>query len=132
MIASIRSALDAKMATLWQGDFAWEFVVYAPVLGKPYVSVRLSGYDANPLGIGPDTPTWHNGVYQASVVWPMTDGASGALVARTIRDGFKRGTTLTVEGHSLIVMRSAIRPPLNEGDWSRTPVIIEWNVEEFP
>lgn len=127
-IVSIRAALESKLNGISPAlATAWENAPYTPITGTAYQRVWL-------LVAEPSNPTFgddyyrEQGILQVTLYYPLQTG-SGTAAARAdlIRTTFKRGTSMTSGGNTVIVYRTPeISNGRVEGDRWALPVRIRW------
>jgi hypothetical protein len=127
-IVNIRAALESKLNNMENSlPTAWENAPYTPITGTAYQRVWL-------LVAEPGNPTFgddyyrEQGILQVTLYYPLQTG-SGTAAARAdlIRSTFKRGTSMTSGGNTVIVYRTPeISNGRVEGDRWALPVRIRW------
>ena len=128
-IISIRAALETKLNTITPAlSTAWENVPFTPVAGTPYQRVYLmTATPANPT-MG-DGYYREQGIFQVSLFYPLQTGTlTAATRANLIQTTFKRGTSMTAGGITVIVGNT---PEISQGrvdgdDRFHIPVKIQW------
>lgn len=135
MYANIAQALSDYFETaVGQGiDIAWEGVLYQPQVGRPYYSPALSGYNRVAQGPGADTVFEETGTYTIVVFSPAGTGRAAIdETASKVVAMFPRGTTLALSGQSaLTIVQAAASPLMEEGEWLKIAVIVQWQTTEF-
>lgn len=122
---AVRKALESRLAAMTPAiDTAWQNRKFEPVPGQAYQEPVLM------LGT-PENPAYGEyyrevGVFQVALMYPQGKGPADADArAAAIRDWFKRGTTITVDGIDVVVQRTpAIAAGYADGDRWRVPVSI--------
>jgi len=108
---------------------AYPLVVFAPVVGTPYVDARML------LRAAPEHPALdfgssdlHKGVFQIDAVVPDGGGEPvGLRLAALIAERFAIGTALTAGAYKLRVMTVPnIAPAVKDAPWVRFPVSVSY------
>nr|WP_295383550.1 DUF4128 domain-containing protein [Pseudoxanthomonas sp.] len=133
----IREALETRLNT-WAAaqspavPVAWQNVAYTPTTGTRYVRASLlSGETQNPI-----YGALHRrliGMLQVDIVAPTGTGmAASEALAESLCTEFKRGTTLTQDGLTVVMDFSpSIGPAMIEGGWVMLPVSIRYRADDF-
>lgn len=133
-IAAIRSALETHLAALTPAlATAYENGKFNPPAATvPYQRVYL-------LPGTPENPTLGDGYYrqigifQISLIYPLKAGPGAAAArAELLRTHFKRGTSMTFGGATVIVRRTpGIAAGFPDNDRYVVPVTIDWYSHTF-
>ena len=108
----VRKAFEKRLATMTPAlDTAYENANYTPVTGTAYQSAFL-------LPAQPENDTLGNGYYrevgifQIGIFYPLNTGPAAAEArAELIRSHFRRGTSMTEDGQTVLVVRTPQRTP---------------------
>lgn len=133
----IRTALEARLST-WAAaqtpavPVAWQNALYTPTTGSRYVRAYLLSGDAQ----NPIFGAQHRrlvGLLQVDVVAPTGTGmAASEALAESLCTEFKRGTTLTQDGLTVVMDASpSIGSALIEEGWVVLPVSIRYRADDF-
>lgn len=133
----IREALESRLNT-WAAaqspavPVAWQNKDYTPTIGVRYVRAYLLSGDAQ----NPIFGAQHRrlvGLMQVDVVAPTGTGmAASEALAESLCAQFKRGTTLTQDGLTVVMDASpSIGPTLIEEGWVVLPVSIRYRADDF-
>lgn len=128
-VNNIRAAFEKRIAALsGVPEIDYENVTYKPVIGTPYLRVRLIPANNLPAGVGVDAPNRSEGIFTIDIFRPTNDGSQSAgTLAQSIIDQFARGSTLTESGTSVKIKNTEIRSaPIESGDWYLTPITVNW------
>lgn len=125
MINDITEAFGGHLSGAWTGEVAWPGQPYIPKADTPYVAVRMAAQTRRAVGVGADVPRGWNGSWQAVVAVPSNVGVQAANdIAWAIARHYRRDTSFSIP--SLHVTNADPRPPYQDGDFIRVPVLIEW------
>src|SRR5574344_3052064 len=106
-IIDIKNAFEAKLLEMTPAiSTIYEASPCKPVAGVPYQAVRLIPQTPdNPVVDGPFYR--EQGEFQIFLAYPSNQGTGDVLRrAQMVRDLFKRGTTLTKNGLSILIYRT--------------------------
>ncbi len=127
-VSLIRAMLESRLNTLSPAlATAWENVPYTPVAGTAYQAAYL-------LTATPENPTMgdefyrERGIFQITLFYPLQAGtATAAARAESIRTLFKRGTSITSGGITVIIETTPeIAQGRVDGDRWALPIKIRW------
>lgn len=129
---AVRDALENRLKALvgTSVPIAWENKRFAPTVGTAYLSARLlPAQTANPSYGG--VHKRESGVYRVNVCFPAGTGSGAAMGwAETLRDGFKRGTSLASGGVTVRILRDPyIAPAVEQPDWYTVPVQVQYQAD---
>jgi len=104
----IRGALAARLHALEPGIVvAWENFSYTPVAGVPYLVPTMLWGEGVQAELGETGRNWETGIYQLMLCnIPEGEGINSLnTLAGTLRNHFKRGTTLVYNGVTVTVRK---------------------------
>lgn len=132
-LVEIRTALETKLNALTPTlATAWESVPFTPVVGTAYQQVNLMIADTlNPTLGG--THYRIKGFMQVLLCYPPNAGAKTAAIrADLLVNHFKRGTSLTSGGITVIIDKTpSIAPALIDGVLYKIPVSIYFSADIY-
>lgn len=132
-LVEIRTALETKLNALTPTlATAWESVPFTPVVGTAYQQVNLMIADTlNPTLGG--THYRIKGFMQVLLCYPPNSGAKTAATrADLLVNHFKRGTSLTSSGITVIIDKTpSIAPALIDGVLYKIPVSIYFSADIY-
>jgi len=132
-VTNITEALNAQLLTYESVAVAWPNVHYTPVLGVGYLAPRISARTRTGVGEGTDGVVLHQGFYDIAIYEPIGDGVKYLLTkADEIANLFKKGTSLTYGGTTVICEVPTITPEQSMAGWIQVVVRVPWFVHEFP
>lgn len=133
MSENIRRALETHLAAMSPAlATAWENAQFQPTNGTPYQRAFM-------LYAAPDNSTLgcqrrrEVGIFQITLCYPTGVGNSTAQSrAELVRDHFKRGTTVTHSGQSVLVTQTPSKTTLGvDGDRYMVAVTIPYSADIF-
>lgn len=133
MSESIRRALETHLAAMSPAlATAWENAPFTPVSGTPYQKAFM-------LYAAPDNSTLgcqrrrEVGVFQVTLCYPTGVGNSACQSrAEAVREHFKRGTTVSHGGQSVLVTQTPNKATLGvDGDRYMVAVSIPYSADIF-
>lgn len=133
----IRTALESRLNT-WAAaqspavPVAWQNAAYTPTTGSRYVRAALLPAETQ----NPIYGALHRrlvGLLQVDVVAPTGTGmAASEALAESLCTQFRRGTTLTQDGLTVVMDYSpSIGPALIDEGWVALPVSIRYRADDF-
>lgn len=127
----IRDAIETKLKTLAGSvPIAWENRPYTPTIGTPYLMATYMPASTQNPSYGA-VHKRETGTYRVNICFPTRNGTAAATNwAETLRDGFKRGTTLTDSGVTVRILRDPyIAPGISQPDWYVIPCMIPYQAD---
>ena len=124
-LTAIRAALETALGALTPAlASAWENIAFTPVSGTPYQRVTLVMATPDDSEIG--GPHVEMGFLQVDLCYPQGRGAAEAAArADLIKSRFRKGTSLTASGVTVLVAATPrVLTPALEGDRFVLPVRI--------
>ena len=124
----IRSALISQLLTVVDlPEVAWENRSYDAVINTPYVQPFVSFSTPTQSTLGTDGRNEIRGFMQLTLVYPIDNGNGDTNdMAAAILEKFKRGTLLTYGGVDVKCTHSYPSLAIQDGDWFRTPLTINF------
>lgn len=132
-LVEIRTALETKLNALTPTlATAWESVPFTPVVGTAYQQVNLMMADTLNPTLGGDHYRI-KGFMQVLLCYPPNTGAKTAATrADLLVNYFKRGTSLTSGGITVIIDKTpSIAPALIDGVLYKIPVSIYFSADIY-
>lgn len=130
---NIRKAFEKRLALMSPAlSTQYENVNFTPVTGTPYQSVYLLPAQPENESLG-DGYYREVGLFQITLRYPMNAGPAAAEArAQAIIQHFKRATSMTEGGQSVLVIRTPQKSPaFREGDRYCIPISIYYRSEVF-
>jgi Bacteriophage related domain of unknown function len=124
----VRSALESRLTALVPAlPTAWENTAYTPTLSMPFQRPAL-------MRAPPENPAMGSamyreiGVFQVMLCYPLNAGSGAADDrAKLVRDWFPRGSSLSAQGVTLTIQKTAaIGPGSSDGSFWCVPVSIPY------
>lgn len=130
-IQKIRSALETRLKNITPAmAVAFENVAFTPTPGVPYQRSNLLPNTPEDSQLG-STTYFERGILQITLCFPMGNGPSACESrAQVIKDAFKRGTTLTESGVTVMVTNApSVSSASVDGDRFCIPISIRWQAQ---
>lgn len=130
----VRAALQKHLRALVGADMglAMENSGYSPVVGQPYLRVRLM--PATPDNSVAGSSYFETGVFEVQAMYPKGIGSGEAeAMAQSIRNHFRRMTMLNEAGVNVLVMATpAIAQGMPVDDRFAVPVSVTYRAQINP
>lgn len=123
----IVDALNARLMLFPGGlDIAWEGIVYEPLVGRPYLTAKLSSYLRTGVGAGLQGAADHNGTFTVTIRRPAIEGRqpAGQTAGRLIGHFGRGGRVFGPLGEAIVLLQASEGPALYFGDWVSIPVTV--------
>jgi hypothetical protein len=114
---NIRDAFEKRLALMTPAiSTAFENVSFTPVTNVPYQRAFLLPAQPENESLG-DAYYRESGIFQVSLYYPLNVGPQDAEIrAEAIRTHFKRGTSMTEGGQTVLVVRTPQKSPAQRID----------------
>jgi hypothetical protein len=132
-LASIQTALDAKLLTYQSTNVAWFGVNFKPKPNTAYIAPSMIGSSRKAVGAGEKGLLEWTGVYRVVARHPSGEGTLAALQKiDAIAAVFPRGLTLTSGSISIVCETPSLMSAQSDGEWVFSSVDIPWFAYEKP
>lgn len=129
----IRAALVQRLtavspgAALTVAQVAWENKKFIPTVGTAWYRATFLPGEQRAAAIGTDSANRNLGVFQIDVIYPKDAGdITCQAEAERIATCYKRDTVLTYSSTLVRCERAYRGPAIQEDDWYRIPVFVEY------
>lgn len=125
--STIESALRQHLDSMpGRPEVAWEGVSFTPSVNTPYLKVAFMP-DRPTTAAGSGSVQRDEGIFQVTVVHPFGKGSGAAReLADAVVSRFKRGTSLTFGGATVVILKSWQAGGVPSDGWYRVPVSIRY------
>lgn len=127
----IRRALEKRLAAMSPAlATAYENVEFTPTVGTPYQSVNLLPAQPEDAVHG-SSIYFERGVFQITLRYPIGTGPAAAEArAQLVRQQFKRGTSMTESGITVLVVGTpVVAPPMSVDDRYCIPISVRFQAQ---
>lgn len=126
----IRAALtaQAKIATGFPAQVAYEQFFFTPTMGTPYARLTLLPSSSAPFSVDGQT-AMHRGLFQVDIICPAQAGTALAeSLADNVMAVFKTGLRLPAGIDTVKIETSQRHTAIPDAAWISIPVTVNWRV----